>query len=97
MSTPTPPAPIAPAPVSKSEFKQVSNYLGAAVGVIGNVLPYVTPDFLTSLGLSAATVHTVSSIVAVLLFAYREKQPVAAVPAPAGAPTNSPTNSETPK
>lgn len=97
MPDPIPVTPVAPAPVLKSEFKQVSNYLAAAVGVIGNVLPYVTPDFLTSLGLSATVIHTVSSIVAVLLFAYREKQPVAAAPAPAGAPTISPINSETPK
>lgn len=74
MSTPTP----APAPISKPEHKQISNYVGAAVGIVGNVLPYVTPDLLTSLGLSPTVVHTVSSIVAVLLFAYREKKPVAA-------------------
>lgn len=67
------------APVVKPILSQVSNYVGAAVGIVGNVLPYVTPDLLAGLGLSPTTVHTVSSVVAVLLFAYREKQPAPAV------------------
>lgn len=77
MSTPTP-APVAPQPATKPEHKQISNYIGAAVGIVGNVLPYVTPDLLASLGLSPTVVHTASSIVAVLLLAYRERKPVAA-------------------
>lgn len=59
---------------AKPQLKQVSNWFGAAVAIIGNALPYLTPDFLSSIGLSPTTVHTVSSIVAVILIAYREKQ-----------------------
>ena len=78
--------------VVKSELTQVSNYLGALVGVVGNVLPYLTPDFLAGLGLSAPSVHVASSVIAVLLFAYREKAPAPsvtlAVPPTSGDNTN---------
>ncbi len=63
----------------KDDKSQISHYIGAAVGIIGNALPYITPDFLTSIGLSPTAVHTISSVVAVLLFAYREKKPALAV------------------
>lgn len=79
MSTPTPqtpaPAPAPAAPVTKPELKQVSNYVAVAVATVGNLLPYVTPDLLTSLGVSAPTVHAVSTVVSLLLLAYREKIP----------------------
>jgi hypothetical protein len=65
----------------KNELRQISNWLGALVGILGNILPYLTPDFLSGLGLSAQTTHVVSSIVAILLIAYREK-PVPFVPNP---------------
>ena len=72
--TPVPPSPPVVA-VTKPELSQISNYVGAAVAVIGNALPYLTPDFLSALGLPPAAVHAVSSIAAVLLIAYREKIP----------------------
>lgn len=66
---------------TKPQLKQVTNYLAALVTVVGNSLPYVTPDLLTSLGLSAVQVHVGSFIVAALLAAYQEKKPaVVAVP-----------------
>lgn len=75
MSEPTPPpiVVVTPAPVHKPWYAQVSNYAGVAIGVIGNILPYITPDFLTSIGVSATASHTIGSIVAVILFAYKEK------------------------
>lgn len=57
----------------KPQLAQISNWLGAAVGVVGNALPYITPDFLTSIGVSATAAHTIASIVAVILIAYKEK------------------------
>jgi hypothetical protein len=63
--------------IVKPQLKQISNYFGAAIGIIGNALPYITPDFLASLGLSATAIHTVSSVVAVILIAYQEKKPAA--------------------
>jgi hypothetical protein len=81
-TTPTPaaaptPAPtvvvVAPVAVTKPWYAQISNYAGAFVGIVGNALPYITPDFLTSIGVSATAAHTISSIVAVILVAYKEK------------------------
>lgn len=59
---------------TKPQLKQVSNYLGALVGVVGNLLPLMTPDFLTACGVTPATAHVASTIAAALLFAYQEKQ-----------------------
>lgn len=73
---------------TKPEMKQITNYLGALVGVIGNLLPLVTPDLLTACGVSPAAAHVAASVAAALLFAYREKAPAAPVP---------PTTPETPK
>lgn len=81
MSTPTPqtpapaPAPVVVVPVApvKPWYAQWSNYAGVAIGIIGNVLPYVTPDFLESIGVSATASHSIGSIVGVILVAYKEK------------------------
>jgi hypothetical protein len=87
-------------PTVKAETSQISNYVGAAVGIIGNALPYITPDFLTSIGLSPTAVHTISSVAAVLLIAYREKKPALAVtvavapPVETVAPTSGDTNAK---
>lgn len=69
MTDPTP----APVAATKPELSQISNYIGAAIGVIGNVLPLLTPDLLAACGLSPATVHTVSTLAAAVLILYREK------------------------
>ena len=70
-TTPTP-APVVATPVVKPWYAQYTNYAGAFVGIVGNALPYITPDFLTSIGVSATAAHTISSIVAVILVAYKE-------------------------
>lgn len=76
---------------TKPQLKQVSNYLGVLVGTVGNLLPYLTPDFIAGLGLSASATHIVSSVVALLLLAYQEKQKAPAIavdltPPPPAAP-----------
>lgn len=80
--TPTPAPVAAPTPVivavvpvalPKPWYKQVSNYAGAFIGILGNALPYLTPDFLTSIGVSATAAHTIASIAALILVAYKEK------------------------
>lgn len=80
MSTPAPTPPEAPAPapvaVVKPHWQQISNWLAAFVVTVGNSLPYITPDFLASLGVSEPTVHVVSSLVALALVLYKEKQKV---------------------
>lgn len=63
----------------KPELAQISNYVGAAVAVVGNALPYLTPDLLAGLGVPSAAVHTVASVAALLLIAFREKQPAPGV------------------
>jgi hypothetical protein len=83
--TPAPaptPAPT-PAPVAtvKPWYAQISNYVGAFIGIVGNALPYITPDFLESIGVTATAAHTISSIVAVILVAYKEKATTPGVPA----------------
>lgn len=80
MSTPTPTPPEAPAtvaaPAVKPHLKQISNWLAAFVVTVGNALPYITPDFLASLGVSEPVVHVVSSVVALALVLYKEKAKV---------------------
>jgi hypothetical protein len=65
---------------TKPQLQQVTNYLAALVTVVGNSLPYVTPDLLVSLGLTAVQVHVGSIVVAALLAAYQEKQKPAPLP-----------------
>lgn len=57
----------------KNELTSVSNWVGVAVATIGNVLPYITPDTLTAIGLAAPQVKIASTIIGVLCLAYREK------------------------
>ena len=66
-------------PVVKSELKQVSNYVGAAVIAAGNLLPYLTPATLVALGVPASKLQIVSTVVGLLCLAYREKQAAPAV------------------
>jgi hypothetical protein len=73
MSTPAPAPVAAPVAVVKPWYAQYSNYAGAIIGIVGNALPYLTPDFLTSIGVSPTAAHTIASIVAVILVAYKEK------------------------
>lgn len=70
----------------KPELKQVTNYVGALVGVVGNLLPILTPDLLLACGVSPVAAHVASSVAAALLLAYREK---AAAPAPVSSPPES--------
>lgn len=65
---------------TKPELKQVTNYVGAIVGVVGNLLPILTPELLTACGVSPVTAHVWASVSAALLIAYREKAPAAPVP-----------------
>ena len=65
--------------VTKPELRQISNYIGVIVGVVGNVLPSLTPTTLVALGVPPSKLQIASTLVAVLLVAYREKQPAAAV------------------
>lgn len=64
---------VATTPAVKPWYAQWSNYAGVAIGIIGNALPYITPDFLTSIGVTPTAAHTIGSIVAVILVAYKEK------------------------
>lgn len=73
-------SPVPVIPPTKPEHKQISNYVGAAVIAVGNILPYLTPAFFTSLGLSAHAVQVACTIVGVLCFAYREKVPASVSP-----------------
>lgn len=75
---------------TKPQLKQVTNYLGAVVGVVGNLLPLMTPDFLTACGVSPATAHIASTVAATLLFAYQEKKPAAVAVPPVTPPSESP-------
>lgn len=75
----------------KHELTSVSNWLGFLVGVIGNVLPYLTPGTLTALGFTGPWVQRISTAVGLLLIAYREKPKAAPVlPPPAPEVTRSP-------
>lgn len=56
----------------KNELTSVSNWIGVAIGTIGNLLPYLTPDALTALGFTAPWVHGISTAATILLLAYRE-------------------------
>lgn len=78
----------------KPELKQVTNYVAAFVGVVGNLLPILTPDLLTACGVSPVAAHVASSVAAALLIAYREKSPavppvIVAAPVPAPLPPES--------
>jgi len=64
---------VAPVAVTKPWYAQISNWAGAIIGVVLNLLPYITPNFLASIGVSATASHTIGSIVAVILVAYKEK------------------------
>lgn len=68
--------------VIKPELKQITNYVGAAVAVVGNVLPLLTPELLAAVGVAPATVRAVSSVAAALLILYREKTPAPVAPLP---------------
>lgn len=61
---------------TKPQLAQVTNYVGALVGIVGNLLPIITPDFLTACGVSPTTAHVWASVGAALLIAYQEKKPV---------------------
>lgn len=61
-------------PVVKSELKQVSNYVGAAVITVGNLLPYLTPATLAAIGVPSSKLQIASTVVGLLCLAYREKQ-----------------------
>lgn len=72
MTDPTPAA----APATKPELKQISNYVGVAVALIGNLLPYVTPGLLLAVGVPPGAAQIASTLIGAALVAYREKQPV---------------------
>ena len=63
----------------KQELTSVSNWAGAAVIGLGNLLPYLTPQTLTALGFTGPWVSRISTAIGLLLILYREK-PKAAAP-----------------
>ena len=50
---------------------EISSVLGVVIAGAGNILPYITPETLTSLGLSEPWVRGVSAAVGLILLAYR--------------------------
>ena len=72
----------------KNQIAQTSTKIGLIVGALGNMAPYLTPDFLTSLGIPLPAVHIISSVIALILVIYQEKPPavVVDVTPPAGTP-----------
>lgn len=71
----------------KSQIAQGSTQIGLVVAAVGNALPYITPDFLKSIGLPQPWVHGISSAIAIALIIYQPK-PAAPAAAPPAAPTD---------
>lgn len=82
-------------PTVKRELTSYSNWLGLLVA-LGNVLPYLTPDLLTSLGFTPVWVHRISTGIAMILFIYREKAKAESLPPPAAEATRTPFFPQTP-
>lgn len=69
-------------PLVKNELTSVSNWLGAAIGIIGYLLPQLTPQTLAALGFTGPWVQRISAAAALLLFVYREKKRADVLPPP---------------
>jgi hypothetical protein len=67
----------------KSQLSQVTTQLGILVAAVGNALPFITPDFLASLGIPQPAVHTISTVVAIALIVYQQKPKAPPAPPPA--------------
>lgn len=59
----------------KNELTYLTSLLGGLVVLIGNILPYLTPDTLEALGVSAPWCQRISIAVGLLLIAYRKTPP----------------------
>ncbi len=77
-------------PFFKRELLSITNWVGAAVIALGEMLPYITPDVLADLGFTAPWVKRISTAVGLLLIAYRENPKPAVLPPPAPEATPSP-------
>ena len=66
-----------PAPVQavKPASKQISNYVGATITILGNLLPVLIP-VLPAVGVPLWAIHLISSVVGTALVAYQEKESV---------------------
>ena len=65
----------------KQELTSVSNWAGAAVIGLGNLLPYLNPATLAALGVPGPWVPRIATVVGLLLILYREKPKATAPPA----------------
>jgi hypothetical protein len=76
--------------IIKRELTSVSNWLGAIIMTVGDLLPYLTPDTLASLGFTAPWCQRISTFVGLLLIAYREKPKAIVLPPPTAEATQVP-------
>lgn len=58
----------------KPAAQQVTNYVAVLLGTLGNALPYIAPQLLIALGVSAPVATSALTIAAILLAAYQKQQ-----------------------
>ena len=66
----------------KNQISQGSTQAGIVIGAIGQILPLLTPDFLSGLGLPPKAVQIVSALAAVGLIVYQQKPKAPTPPTP---------------
>jgi hypothetical protein len=81
-------------PTVKNELTSVTNWLGGLVVLIGNLLPYLTPDTLEAIGFTGPRVRQISTFIGLLLIVYREKRKAAPISQPAPQPIEGNANAQ---
>jgi len=65
--------------MTPSVKNEITTGIGALVAGLGNALPYLTPEFFASLGLTPSAVHVAATVCGLLLILYRAPNSAAAI------------------